>query len=230
MNINMKNESQLDLILGTMFSSKTTHTLIKATKLAELNYEILYINSNKDKRSNLVFSCHNPLFKTHTNFESNESIIKNIQMIKTKKLMNLDINGKDVIIIDETHFFDEPNDLTGFVEKCLDNNKYVIAVGLIADADGNKFGKILDLVPICTNIERLHAYCSECAKDKICRIAIYSKCIVESDGIFNVGGSEKYIPVCRKHYKENNLKIVKIHEEQTKVPNKNKQENIIIVK
>lgn len=229
MNINVGNESQLDLVLGTMCSSKTTHTLVNACKLAEINYKIAYINSKKDNRSNLSFSCHNPLFKTEKDFENGGPIIKNLEMVKTKKLMSVDINEKDVIIIDESHFFD---DLVEFVEKCLDENKYVIVIGLIADTKGNKFGNILDLVPMCTNIERLHAYCSECAKNKIRKVAIYSKCIVESDNVVNVGGTEKYIPVCRKHYKQNNSKIIKIkdNEEQTKVPDKNKQENIIIAK
>jgi thymidine kinase len=194
-----ENGGQLDLVLGTMFSGKTTYILSQIAKMAELNYSILYVNIEFDTRSETIFSTHNPFFNTQKDFIKKESIGKNVQMIKTKNLSNLDIGSKDVIIIDESHFFD---DLVDFVNKCLDNDKYVIVSGLIADFKGNKFGKTLDLVPICSNIKRLHAYCAECAKEKKCCIAIYSKRIVKCKKSIDIGGVEKYIPVCRTHFKQ----------------------------
>jgi len=190
-------DGRLDIIIGTMFSGKTTYLLSEIAKLAELNYKILYINIDFDDRSNNVFSTHNPFFDNHVDFIKKESIIKNVIMIKTRLLIELDIEDYDMIIIDEAHFFD---DLITFVNSCLNKKKYIIAAGLQADFNGRKFGKILDLVPICTDIKRLHAYCSECAKNKYCRIAIYSKKITKSKKINDIGGSEKYIPVCREHY------------------------------
>jgi thymidine kinase len=195
----VENGGQLDLVLGTMFSGKTTYILSQIAKMAELNYSILYVNIEFDNRSETIFSTHNPFFDTHKDFVKKESIRKNVQMIKTKKLQDLNIDNQDVIIIDESHFFD---DLIEFVNKCLDINKYVIVAGLIADFKGNKFGKTLDLIPICSNIKRLHAYCAECAKDKICCIATYSKRIVKCKKSIDIGGSEKYIPVCRTHFKQ----------------------------
>ena len=175
--MNINNGSQLDIILGTMFSGKTTYLLSEIAKLAELNYKILYINIEFDNRSNNIFSTHNPFFDNHVDFIKRESISNNVIMIKTKNLLQLEIESYEIIIVDESHFFD---DLIEFTNKCLENNKYTIVAGLIADFKGNKFGKTLDLIPICTNIKRLHAYCSECAKNKICSIAIYSKKIVKS--------------------------------------------------
>lgn len=194
-----QNGSQLDLVLGTMFSGKTTYILSLIAKMAELNYSILYVNIEFDNRSENIFSTHNPFFDSQKDFVKKESISKNVSMIKTKKLLELEFNDKDVIIIDESHFFD---DLVEFVNKCLDANKYVIVSGLIADFKGNKFGKTLDLIPICSNIKRLHAYCAECAKDKKCCIATYSKRIVKCKKSIDIGGVEKYIPVCRTHFKQ----------------------------
>lgn len=194
-----QNGSKLDLILGTMFSGKTTYILSQIAKMAELNYSILYINIEFDNRSEHIFSTHNPFFDTHKDFIKKESIVNNVEMIKTKKLIDIEFEKKDVIIIDESHFFD---DLVEFVNKCLDANKYIIVAGLIADFKGNKFGKTLDLIPICSNIKRLHAYCAECAKNKICCIATYSKRIIKSKKSIDIGGSEKYIPVCRNHFKQ----------------------------
>lgn len=197
--MNIQNGGQLDIILGTMFSGKTTYILSKIAKMAELNYSILYVNIEFDNRSENIFSTHNPFFDSHVDFVKKESIKNNVQMIKSKNLSTLDVTGKDVIIIDESHFFD---DLVDFVNKCLDLNKYVIVAGLIADFKGNKFGKTLDLIPICSNIKRLHAYCSECAKDKKCNIAVYSKKIVKCRKSIDIGGSDKYIPVCRYHFNQ----------------------------
>jgi thymidine kinase len=195
-----ENGGQLDLILGTMFSGKTTYLLSKIAKMAELNYKILYVNIEFDTRSENIFSTHNPFFDTQVDFVKKESIKNNVCMCKSKTLTNLQIDSYDVVIIDESHFFD---DLVDFVNKCLNANKYVIVSGLIGDFKGNKFGKTLDLIPICSNIKRLHAYCSECAKNKKCSIAIYSKKIVKCKKSIDIGGSDKYIPVCRFHYLNN---------------------------
>ena len=217
------NEGRLDIILGTMFSGKTSYILGEITKMAELNYKILYINIEFDNRSAQIFSTHNPFFENHTDFVKKENIQKNVSMLKTKTLMNLEINSYDVIIVDEAHFFDE---LVDFTNKCLDNKKNIIVAGLQADFRGIKFGKILDLIPICTDIKRLHAYCSECAKNKKCRIAIYSKRVTKSKKITEIGGSDKYIPVCREHFQETQTENV-LPTDSTATPNTNNQ-NIVV--
>lgn len=215
--MNNQNGGQLDVILGTMFSGKTTYILSKIAKMAEI-YSILYINIEFDNRSENIFSTHNPFIDSHVDFVEKESIKKNVQMIKSKSLLNIEIEDKDVIIIDESHFFD---DLVEFTNKCLDSNKYVIVSGLIADFKGNKFGKTLDLIPICTNIERLHAYCSECAKDKKCTIAVYSKKIVKCRKSIDIGGSDKYIPVCRYHFNQIDKSVpIDIEQKQTQTQTK----------
>jgi thymidine kinase len=195
--INTDNGGKLDIILGTMFSGKTTYVLSKIAKMSELNYSIKYINTDIDTRSETIFSTHNPFFDTHNEYKMQNSIKNNVEMIKCKKLLDINIDNTDIIVVDESHFFD---DLVEFVNQCLNKNKYIIVAGLIADAEGEKFGKTLDLIPICTDIKRLHAYCAICAKDKKCCIAIYSKRMIKLDNKIDVGGSDKYIPVCRNHY------------------------------
>jgi len=211
-----ENEGVLDIVLGTMFSGKTSFLLGQIAKMAELNYKILYINIEFDNRSDNFFSTHNPFFDNHVDFIKKESIKSNVTMCKSRTLLNLDISLYDIIIVDEAHFFD---DLVDFTNKTLELKKYIIIAGLQADFKGHKFGKIVDLIPICTNIKRLHAYCSECAKNKKCRIAIYSKRITKSKKINEIGGYDKYIPVCREHFFEivNDIQI-----NENKLNNKSK--------
>jgi thymidine kinase len=197
----MERKSELEIILGTMFSGKTTYIMNQISKYAEINIKILYINTNLDDRSNIDFSTHNPFLNDNKIFLEKESIKNNLDMIKLKELMNYknEIDNYDIIIIDESHFFE---DLLEFTYLCLEKSKFIIVAGLIADSKGKKFGKILDLIPVCTEIKRLHAYCKICGECKISKIAIYSKKIDNSKKKVDIGGSEKYIPVCYEHYKK----------------------------
>lgn len=189
-------DGKLELVFGTMFSGKTTYMLSKIAFFADLGFKILYINIEFDNRSDNSFSTHNP-FLNSKEYSKKGNIAKNVKMIKTKELGNINFNDHDIVLIDEAHFFD---DLVDFVHKLLNNKKYVIVGSLIADFKGNKFGNTIELIPICDEVHRLHAYCGLCAENKKCRIAIYSKRTSECKDTVEIGGSEKYVPVCREHY------------------------------
>jgi thymidine kinase len=189
-------DGKLELVIGTMFSGKTTYMMSKIAFFADLGFKILYINIEFDNRSDNSFSTHNP-FINSKEYGKKGNIEKNVTMIKTKELSNIIFNEYDIVIIDEAHFFE---DLVDFVHKLLDNKKYVIVGSLIADFKGNKFGNANDLIPISDEVHRLQAYCGLCAKNKKCRVAIYSKRMSDCEDTVEIGGSEKYVPVCREHY------------------------------
>jgi thymidine kinase len=189
-------DGKLELVLGTMFSGKTSYMLSKVAFFADLGFKILYINIDFDNRSDEAFSTHNP-FLNLKEYIKNSNIDKNVKMIKAKKLSNIDYSNYDIVLIDEAHFFD---DLVDMVKELLNNKLYIIVGSLIGDYKGNKFGKTIDLIPFCDEIHRLQAYCSICAQSKKCRIAIYSKRITDNSNTVEIGGAEKYIPVCRTHF------------------------------
>jgi len=188
-------DGKLELVYGTMFSGKTTHLLTKMSMFSDLGFNILYINIEFDTRSVNNYSTHNYFLNSKKNIENNKQ--KNINMIKTKNLQNIDFDKYDIILIDEAHFFD---DIVNIVHMLLDKKKYIIISSLIADFEGKKFGNVNELIPICDEIHRLHAYCAICAKEKKCRNAIYSKRINNNKNTIEIGGVEKYIPVCRTHF------------------------------
>ena len=195
MNYN-KNMGKLEIIMGTMFSGKTSYLLNKIALFVELNIKVLYINIDFDNRSNLEFSTHNPIFN-NIDFKNKNKMNENLTMIKVRDLSNITFESYDIIMIDEAHFFD---DIIKFTKKLIDNKKHVIIATLIADYKGNKFGKVLDLIPICDKIVRLESYCIECSKQKKINKAIYSKRITKNKESIDIGGSDKYIAVCREHY------------------------------
>jgi thymidine kinase len=195
MNYN-KNIGNLQIIMGTMFSGKTSYLLNKIALFVELNLKVLYINIDFDDRSDIEFSTHNPIFN-NIDFKNKNKINENLTMIKIRDLSNITYDSYDIIMIDEAHFFD---DIIKFTKKLIDNKKHVIIATLIADYKGNKFGKVLDLIPICDEIVRLESYCIECSKQKKINKAIYSKRITKNKESIDIGGSDKYIAVCREHY------------------------------
>ena len=144
----------------------------------------------------MEFSTHNPIFNS-IDFKKKDKINENLTMIKVRDLSNITFESYDIIMIDEAHFFD---DIIKFTKKLLDNKKHVIIATLIADYKGNKFGKVLDLIPICDEVVRLESYCIECSKQKKINKAIYSKRITKNKESIDIGGSDKYIAVCREHY------------------------------
>lgn len=189
-------DGKLELVLGTMFSGKTSYMLSKIAFFADLGFKILYLNIEFDNRSDDTFSTHNP-FLNSKEYGKKGNIEKNVTMVKTKELKEISYQGYDIVLIDEAHFF---SDLVEFVNQLLINKKYVIVGSLIADFKGQKFGQANDLIPICDEVHRLQAYCAKCAESKKCRVAIYSKRVTQSNETVEIGGSEKYIPVCRSHY------------------------------
>jgi len=183
----------LDLIIGPMFSGKTTELIRRLTKFASIGKKCIYINSDRDTRENKKdFSTHNPTIKK----------LYNIETTKLRDVNPLLIDGiqqYDIIGIDESQLFntDLKINVLSLVEKY---DKHVIMSGLNGDFMRNKFGSILDLIPYCDNITKLCAYCSVCAKNGTIKDAHFSKRTdVSVTDVVDVSYTS-YIPVCRCCY------------------------------
>ncbi len=185
----------LDLIAGPMYAGKTTELLRRLFNEAEVGLKVLCINHSSDNRSKGPFSTHNPLYKKKLSEESK------VSFISTPLLKDIDemVKGYDTIGIDESQFFP---DLVSEVTKYVDvYGKHVIVSGLSGNFKREMFGEILKLEPLADSYTKLYSYCKNCAKDKIKTMAIFThKFETSSQKIIDVGGKEKYIPVCRKCY------------------------------
>lgn len=182
----------IDLIIGPMFSGKTTELMRILSSYVVANVKVIYINSAIDTRSESEVSSHN----------KNLTYSSDIHLRKSDELSQ-DLFEKcclqyDVIAIDESQFFKGLYDFC--VRLCEVGEKKVIVAGLNGTSDRLSFGEINSLIPVCDNVTFLHATCSICSKDKRLSRAIFSKRTVLSDAEICVGGIESYIPVCRKHY------------------------------
>jgi thymidine kinase len=207
-NMSLANQAgYLELIIGPMFSSKTTRLVEIYKQCKFCNISVVAINHTIDNRYD------DDLLSTHDHIK--------ISCIKTDKLCDIcdDINNNininmeenietiprlddklkiiisEVILINEGQFFP---DLEDFVKKMLSYGKRIYVCGLDGDFERRKFGQILDLIPLCDKVTKLTSLCSSCKNGTP---GIFSKRIsLETEQ--TVVGSDNYIPVCRNCYEK----------------------------
>ena len=178
----MNSNATLNLIIGPMFSGKTTELLRIAKRLSSINLKVLLLNYFEDKRySDSEMSTHD---KTSLPCEF------------ISDFNNVNYSNYDVICINEAQFF---SGLVNFCKKVLLDNKTLYICGLDGDFKQEKFGELLDLIPLSDSITKLHAFCSLC-KDGT--HAHFTKRLVSNE-CQKLIGTEEYIPVCRKHLTNN---------------------------
>jgi thymidine kinase len=186
--MNKKMNGYLELILGPMFSGKTSKILDLYKQCEFSNIPVVVINHTSDKRySETMLSTHDlkmiPCIQASSLCDAME-----ILEIKNK------INDATVILINEGQFF---NDLYEWTEMMVEtNHKEIYICGLDGDFNRNKFGQILDLIPLCDKVTKLKSLCSMCKNGTK---ALFSLRVTEEKEQVLIG-SDCYKPVCRACY------------------------------
>ena len=194
----------LNLRIGPMVSSKTSWLNMELTQYADTGFKCLKIIHSDDVRNDVSVndasgSTHNSSFKHLTD---------KIDIMRVSNLDDIVNDDYHVIGIDESQFFPELYDkVYDWVEN---KGIHVMVVGLCGDFKKNKFGKILDLIPICDTVEKFNAKCQVCLqelsnqnyKGNITGLnAPFTKKIdSNNDNQKDVGGRDKYYPTCRIHH------------------------------
>jgi len=173
----------LELIIGPMFSGKSTE-LIRKIRLAKIiDKKVIVIKPIIDIR------YKNNKIVSHS-FESEEC--ESIQLLAE---MDQKINNYDLIVVDEGQFF---ADLKEYVLKWVEvNKKDVIVGGLDGGHKRNKIGDILELIPYSDSCIKIKSLCKKCNDGTF---AIFTHRMNDNQDQVQIGGAETYIPLCRKHY------------------------------
>lgn len=185
----------LELVIGPMFSGKSSYLLSSIRLYKRINKPVYIITSSFDTRYTKDAKIVN---------HNQESCIADIAVKNLKDISNNPLYLEaNVIIIEEGQFFEN---LVEFVLETVEvYGKHVIVAGLDGDASRKPFGEILALIPYCDNIIKLKAICKKCS---IINNALFtsnkSTIVKTNDSIINVGGADKYEALCRKHYLESN--------------------------
>tara|TARA_B100000927_G_C16474482_1_gene472838 strand:+ start:3115 stop:3651 length:537 start_codon:yes stop_codon:yes gene_type:complete len=176
-------EAYLEIILGPMFSGKTTALIEKYDEIIKKGHEVCVINYADDTRySKTQLSTHDQ---------------KMIDCIQLKKLQDLKEVKEKYILINEAQFFD---DLYEFVSTKLKNNKFIYLYGLDGDFQAKKFGQILDLIPLCDKVKKKTANCS----NNFCENKAIFSHRISNELSQVVIGNNNYEPLCRRCYNKKN--------------------------
>lgn len=184
--LKMSDCGYLEIILGPMFSGKTTQLVAHYKKFTYIGKKVCVINYSEDKRyTDTMLSTHDKIM---------------IPCIFSERLRDIrDVDAADVIIINEGQFFEDLFEVViDLVEK---KHKSVYICGLDGDFKRNKFGKILDLIPYCDKVMKLNSLCSQCRDGTM---GVFSHRISKETSQVVIG-SDNYQPLCRKCYQFHTL-------------------------
>ena len=170
----------LTLLVGCMFSGKSTELIRRVKCLKSIGHTVLVINHSNDNRYSTVEEV-----VTHSG--------NAMKAIKTDTLDSVDVRDYDLIAIDEAQFF--PN-LFENILKFLNLKKKILVAGLISDYRREPIGQVLHLISKADEIVQLRAYCAICKNGTL---ASFTKRISkETEQV--VVGVDKYVAVCRQCY------------------------------
>lgn len=169
----------IHLILGPMFSGKTSQLILKMSKDMYNTSNIILIKYKKDIRYQGIAS--------HQGFTYNGNIVES-----GDSLMQLTLDTTpDVIGIDEGQFF---SDISIFCRFMLSRGtKKIYVSALDGSYEQKMFQCITELIPICDTITKLSACCRVCGSEH----ALFTKRRTNSNQLIVIGGSETYEPRCR---------------------------------
>jgi thymidine kinase len=176
---------RIEIILGPMFSGKSTELMRRCSRKEVIGQSVCYINHEYDIRTgNFV--------QTHAQHKKDAIKLSNLLDIP-----DIIFNKSDIFGIDEAQFFP---DLYNFVLKCEKFNKSIIMSGLDGDSNRKPFGQILECIPLCDSVVKLTAMDMI---DKDGSEGIFSLRLSNNTDQVLVGAQDKFVAVSRKNFIEN---------------------------
>lgn len=188
----MKIDGTLEVVLGPMFAAKTGYLSSRTSQFADLGKKVIYINSDKDNRSSEGFSTHSKILIPH----------EGVTYVKSRKLLDVDVSHFDVIGIDESQMF--PDLFIAVRRWVLEMHKCVIVVGLDGDLRRGVINlQAMMLMPFATSFNKQCSSCRECLAqnnfvDAPSTAGLFES-MYKSSVVENIGGKEKYGPMCNRH-------------------------------
>lgn len=179
---------KIKLIIGGMCAGKTSMMLNDVERYYISKKKCLIIKHTQDTRYEHIAKLQgivtNNLIE-HTKFDSITT--------STLSLMDEIVELYDVIGITELQFYNDPE----YIDNWANNGKIIICDALDGDSNRQIFGQLGKVIPLCEEIIKLRAVCMICGGD-----ASFTKKnkISVQDSQVDIGGLDKYTPVCRKCY------------------------------
>ena len=182
----------LKLIIGPMFSGKSTELLHHINSFRSIGNTVLVINHAFNKRYD------SEGVSTHDNMKEEDCVVVlNLMDVLTDNLYTKQLADADVVCIEELQFFEDA--LEAVVVMVNQHHKKVIGAGLIADYTCKPFGDVGKLIPHADDIQHVKALCALCNDGTK---GLFTQRISPHTDQVAVGEKSMYRAVCRKHYNQ----------------------------
>ncbi|PSC71863.1 Thymidine kinase [Micractinium conductrix] len=180
----------IEIVVGPMFAGKSTELLRRVARYEAEGLCVAVVKSDKDDR---YCAAH---VVTHSGIKRPCFAVPTLAAFKAAA--GAAYAGFQVIAVDEAQFFP---DLREFCAHAADHeHKRLILAGLDGDFQRQRFGQVLDLLPLADSVTKLSARCKFCAQEQRRTAAVFSLRIAADSRQELVGGADVYAPVCRRHY------------------------------
>jgi len=174
---------------GAMGSSKTANAVMVRHNYIERGQKALMLKPQLDTRDGERIVGSRSGLKAECSF--------------VEELPEIELEQYDCIIVDEAQFLTKAQ-----VEQLVDivdnRNIPVICYGLRADFKGNLFEGSQWLLAWADTIEEIKTVCW-CGRKAIWNARIVDGKVVKDGAQIQLGGSESYVALCRKHWSEGRL-------------------------
>lgn len=185
----MEFTGKINLIIGPMFSGKTTTLITRYRKYLISNKKCLmikYIGDTRYDKLNIVTHDNIKIFAINCN-----------KLDDVKSIHGINVRDYDIICIDEIQFYSDAPELC---EEWANYGVIVEACGLNGTFNRKPFDVINNLIPLADNITFLTAVCKHNGND-----APFTKLLCEANPEHQeqnilIGGIELYNAVDRKYY------------------------------
>lgn len=172
-----KESGQIQLILGPMFSGKSTELIRRVRRYRIAGHQCVLIKYHRDERYSID--------KVATHDQQTFSAVK-AEFLKQVEDHCLNYS---VIGVDEGQFFP---DVVEFCEDMANRGKTVVVAALDGTFERKSFGAILGLVPLAEDVLKLKAVCNMCKGE-----AAFTKRTTDEKEVELIAGNDKYMAVCR---------------------------------
>lgn len=176
---------RLELILGPMFSGKTTELLRRVRRHALAHRRCLVVKHAADDRYDAGDQC----CKVQTHDGVCYSAARAYRLADVQELEGFD--SFDVVAIDEGQFF---SDVVVMADRFAQLGKVTIVAACDATYTRVPFGYVTDLVARAERVDKLNAVCASCG----CDDAAFTQRIGKETQEMLVGGADKYRAACRR--------------------------------
>lgn len=200
--MNRKAAGSLELILGCMFSGKSTELIRRIRMRKVLQQNILVVTHACDTRygndtgtgnsSGYVIS-HDAMSEKGIPLEHLSHLFDSERALLTPDI--------EVVCIEEGQFF---SDLWRTVVRLIETpyHKHVIVSALDGDYQRKPFRQVVDLIPMAEQVVKLQALCMYCKDGTPACFSMRLPNAIPKDpsSVVYIGGKEAYASVCRHHY------------------------------